>query len=115
MADNKEPCLGPKNRQVTVTISKDGVVVTFDPNTGRRGPAINRIEICQWGQICFVHTNDSDFVVPEEQSGNLKKTGSKETPFGPMDVFQVLAQYSFWTKVINVGNEMWIDTWVERC
>lgn len=104
------------SRQATVTITKDGLVISYDANTGNRGPALQHIEICQWGQIGFVHTEDSNFTVDEQAvKGYMTKVKTANTPFGPMDVFQVLAQRDFYALIHNEGFDHWVQVWVDRC
>ncbi|MBX9770833.1 MAG: hypothetical protein K2X29_05660, partial [Candidatus Obscuribacterales bacterium] len=104
------------NRQAGVIVYPNGTVVSFDPQTGRSGPAIQRIDICQWGQITFVHPSDTNYTVSEDDNrGTLKKIKTVDTPMGPGDVFQVISYYNFWAKVQNDGRQQWIDVYVSKC
>jgi hypothetical protein len=104
------------NRQAGVIVYPNGTVVSFDPQTGQSGPAVQRIDICQWGQITFVHPKDTNYTVSEDDNrGALKKVKTIDTPMGPGDVFQVISYYNFWAKVQNDGRQQWIDVYVSKC
>lgn len=104
------------NRFATVVVTKDGLVISFDSDTGNRGPALQYIQVCQWGQIGFLHTEDSNYTIDEQSSnGYMKKVKTVNTPFGPMEVFQMLSQWNFYVLIHNQGFDQWVQVWLDRC